>query len=65
MENKEKKSQPWEEPSLKSFKRAIYISLIVMFFYAGFQIWRNYYAKGVPPMINKQEGISPYYRYNK
>ena len=65
MENNKKKSQPWEEPSLKSFRKTLIISIIAILFYAGFQIWRNYYAPDAPPMVNKKEGVSPYYRYNK
>ncbi len=47
------------EPSPKSFKRSILISLVFIVFYGGFLIWKNYYREGATPPIERQQLAVP------
>lgn len=47
------------EPSPKTFRRSILISLVFIAFYGGFLIWKNYYREGATPPIERQQLAVP------
>lgn len=63
MENKEKTRIPAydREPSSKGFRRALLGSLVFIFIYGGFLIWKNYYKEGVKPPLERQQLSVPSY----
>lgn len=63
MENKKTRIPAYDrEPSRKGFKKAILISILFVFVYGGFLIWKNYYKPGVkPPIERKQLSVPSYF----
>lgn len=60
MENNKTRIPAYDrEPSPKSFRRSILISLVFIAFYGGFLIWKNYYKDGVTPPIDRQQLAVP------
>lgn len=59
MENKKPHIPVYDrEPSPKAFKRSILISMIFIFMYGGFLIYKNYYMEGAePPLERKQLAV--------
>jgi hypothetical protein len=61
MENNTPRRRPVYDrpPSRKGFARAIWFSMIFVVAYGGFLIWKNYYAPGAEPPIQRKQLAVP------